>query len=268
MNFEDWKEKMQNNQQKQNTRSQTKPKNTQIKKQFANFGWLFYKGYFLDFTKDDYEDMLNETFTKSIKDKTDKIFDANFKLNTSPSPIKNIANQTFKLTTTYPGLLVGSGYMHELPNVKEQIQLGFDFDYTTGLPIIRGSSIKGALRSAFKHKEYIKEILDKDIDVKKLEESIFENSDIFFDAVVFKVKDKLLGDDYVTPHKDELKNPIPIRFLKVLPEVTFEFYFRLDDGDSVTKEDKANLFKEILLDLGVGAKTNIGYGKFKRSEKS
>jgi len=150
------------------------------------------------------------------------------------------------------------------------LALGFDFDYTTGLPIVRGSSIKGVIRSAFPtkdnslKKEYIQSIVGN-VDVEALKENLFENGDnIFFDAVIVKFKESLIDEDYITPHSNELKNPIPIRFLKVSPEVSFEFSFSFDDI-VISKEKKKKLVKQIILDLGLGAKTNVGYGKFEEA---
>ncbi|KIM08833.1 MAG: hypothetical protein KU29_03695 [Sulfurovum sp. FS06-10] len=85
---------------------------------------------------------------------------------------------------------------------------------------------------------------------------------------------KILSDDYITPHKNrdkktdeqgkllpnEIFNPIPLRFIKVLPDVEFLFDFILTDG-VISKEQKLQLFQTILVDLGIGAKTNVGYGK-------
>lgn len=184
-----------------------------------------------------------------------------FELQNNYETLFSIDNaQTFELTTTYPGLLVGSGYNH--PKLKENnddFQLGFFFDHTTGLPIISGSSIKGVLRSVFKHKEFMKDIYSKELD-----ESIFEdNKTIFYDAFIVRTEHqdkKIFGSDYITAHfSDEVdgafKSPNPIKFLKVLPEVTFRFQFSCDD-------EYRELFKSILLDFGVGAKSNVGYGKF------
>ena len=149
----------------------------------ANIGWLFYKDYFRDgpggINYHDRADTHNETVvqnkTKNIIRQKPQIVEENI-----------LGNIHFKATTTYPGLLLGSGNAHELPSVEGQAVLGFHFDYTTGLPVIQGSSIKGVLRSAFKHPEYIKELLNKeDIDISELEKEIFDNGDIFFDAVIF-----------------------------------------------------------------------------------
>jgi CRISPR-associated protein Cmr6 len=83
-----------------------------------------------------------------------------------------------------------------------------------------------------------------------------------------------MADDYITSHQNwnnlkmsPFQNPNPVRFLKVRSGVTFTFGFRLTDtviSDDLlfSKELKRELFKKILLDLGIGAKTNVGYGQF------
>jgi len=224
-----------------------------------NLGWLFYKDYYSAI-----EDWCEPTESKqAIAKKVDLLIAKAPKIEQS-NPLGNLH---FTATTTYPGLLVGSGYSHELPSVEGQAILGFDFDYTSGLPILRGSSIKGVLRSAFRHWEYIAEIVSSDSlssreAIEELESEIFDNGDIFFDAVVTRYGTGLLGDDYITPHGDDpLKDPKPLRFIKVMPNVTFGFDFELRDG-LLSGREKILLFAEILADLGIGAKTNVGYGKF------
>jgi hypothetical protein len=84
-----------------------------------------------------------------------------------------------------------------------------------------------------------------------------------------------LGDDYITPHKnrrrngipDTMVNPVPISFLKVLPGVLFRFQFELHDFRKekytlLSKAQVEQLFKNLLLELGLGAKTHVGYGQF------
>ena len=233
----------------------------------ANIGWLFYKNYFQDINYNNLTDKQNETI---IQDKVQNI------INQTPT-IQNqndenmLGNMHFQATTTYPGLLLGSGNAHELPSIEGQAILGFHFDYTSGLPIIQGSSIKGVLRSAFKHQEYIKELLNNiDININELEKEIFDNGDIFFDAEIIESDNfnKILADDYLAPHGDNpFKNPIPLRFIKVLPNIIFRFDFELFDG-IISKESKSKLFQNILEDLGLGAKTNVGYGKFNNFRKT
>jgi len=221
----------------------------------SNLGWLFYKDYFKGL---DYTNLASEQNSQLIKEKVQTLITQTATFDSS----EMLGNIHFKATTTYPGLILGSGNAHELPSIEGQAILGFSFDYTSGLPVIAGSSIKGVLRSAFKHREYIQELLnDEKIDVKALETEIFDNGDIFFDAVVVGAGTNLLGDDYLAPHKDALEDPIPLRFIKVMPNVTFRFDFELSDG-ILSKSEKETLFQKILSDLGLGAKTNVGYGKF------
>jgi CRISPR-associated protein Cmr6 len=210
------------------------------------------------------------------------------------------ANTTFELTTIYPGLLLGAGYSHPAlkdpnPNNKNDVsdfQLGFFFDHTTGLPVLPGSSVKGVLKSVFpkekfKYRDeklkYIQAIVadktkkDASFLTEDNWEEIFFGSvkakrkHIFFDAYISGVKSgcNLFEDDYITPHtKGIFKNPNPIRFLKVGPGVTFTFQFRLfnyndETGKVLLKAEEINeIFKKILIDFGVGAKRNVGYGQF------
>lgn len=167
----------------------------------------------------------------------------------------------FELTTTYPGLLIGSGYNHpKLKDSNDDFQLGFFFDHTTGLPVISGSTIKGILKSVIKNKDFMQEIYGTIIPLE-----IFEDKKTrFYDAYIVKTgnKDrKIFGSDYITSHysdepNGEFKDPNPIKFLKILPEVTFKFQFKCNPSYIDT-------FKKIIIDFGLGAKTNTGYGKFK-----
>lgn len=239
---------------------------------------------------------------------------------------------TLEFKTTYPGLLAGTGYNHDM-KASEFFKMGMSFDYTTGLPVIQGSSIKGLLRSAFPSiyekeaeinekernvynemkNERIKYILEKlnkieginkdiidEYFVLKLEKELFDgiisvkdkeynispiNRDTFFDAEINKEESKsnaILSEDYLAPHAEELKNPKPIKFAKVSPEIVFDFKFKLPEfysgviyeekSEKIIRENnikstltpiqKLELFKEIILDLGAGAKTNLGYGRF------
>ncbi|WP_295421679.1 type III-B CRISPR module RAMP protein Cmr6 [Sulfurovum sp.] len=225
----------------------------------ANIGWLFYKDYYRELNYIDLVNKKEEHNSKIIEKKVQNIIDAKPFLDEA----EIIGSTRFQATTAYPGLILGSGNAHEIPDVKGQAILGFHFDYTSGLPVIAGSSIKGVLRSAFKHPEYIQALLDdENVDVKALEEEIFDNADIFYDAHIIKADayGRILGDDYITPHSDPLKDPIPLRFIKVLPDVTFAFHFELGEG-ILNRSEKEMLFRKILEELGLGAKTNVGYGK-------
>ncbi len=259
----------------------------------SNIGLLYYKEYFkkLDFNN------LGEPLWKEFDNQ--KLF--SLRLNNDICPVQK-ENQIIELTTIYPGLLVGSGYIHEVGGFDNELKLGFFFDHTTGLPCIPGSSIKGVLRDAAEkatghYLEYIlAEIKDgkrklKDNSTKELAETfltenidkliggkksdfvkkVFDGEglpiyqrDIFFDAFPIasgNENGKFLSNDYITHHEHPLKNPNPVQFLKVLPQVTFRFEFLLKD-EIMPAALKLELFRQILLDLGIGAKTNVGYGQF------
>ena len=55
---------------------------------------------------------------------------------------KNFGIRTFKMKTTYPGVLIGTGNSHSA-GAKGEMELGFTFDYVTGVPYLPGSSLKG-----------------------------------------------------------------------------------------------------------------------------
>lgn len=270
-----------------------------------NIGWkynyAYFKGLKWEKLKNDKNDKIENPNIIMLKKKNEEIL--NFSLsNYRPNALDFLdrENDTFLLTTTYPGLIAGSGYPHEI-SVEGEFKLGCFFDHSSGLPVIPGSSVKGVLRSAFKHPDFIKElwkslsdekfrlVLTTD-EINRLELEIFEAEkfigkkkeekeklkpkdwDIFYDAVLEKGQGKFLGNDYITPHinrkdrrLDPFTNPVPLQFIKVLPEIKFRFQFDLKNSQvlpQVTKKHKTELFKSILLHLGIGAKTNVGYGQF------
>lgn len=223
--------------------------------------------------------------------------------------------EPFCLQVKYPGLLVGLGNAHAT-GAKAEVALGFTFDYVTGQPYIPASTVKGILRSAFKHPDYIacllKKICNADFDkkaIKTLEYEIFEGEyieenlslkekvkekypyasfeiqnrektkesfitlpifmrDTFYDAFIdfeetkSEDRDNLypIGKEAITPHgNNPLKAPKPLTLVKVKPGVVFKLCFNLFDG-MITSAQKQALFKSILKDIGIGAKTNVGFG--------
>lgn len=201
-----------------------------------------------------------------------------------------------------PGLLIGSGLAHGLPGSEEDVKTGLQFDYTSGLPVIPGSSVKGVIRSAFptikEDKEqsneadaeklnYIRSLIAdipefsslvlEDNDILELGNQMFNHGDIFADALLVgygtRMKQQVhvrqvLAEDYITPHTGgPLAQPIPIKIVKVAPGVTFAFCFKFNETKIGAKVVSASMKKAlcaaILQDLGVGAKTNVGYGVLK-----
>lgn len=195
----------------------------------------------------------------------------------------------FTLTVCYPGLVTGVGIIHEA-KVEGEFKLGLHLDYTTGLPVVYGSSVKGVLRSAFEVEDLMKVLLAvsgpklKELEsigqklakrpLKEWSALIFGNDqerdprssyhrDIFFDAIVCGVNrnGRFLASDSITPHgSNPLLDPTPITFVHIASGSRILFRFRLTDTGELTARDKETLFKAILMTFGAGAKTNVGYG--------
>ena len=234
-----------------------------------NLNYLFNKAY--------YRNLGNPKFEIDVKKFNTCIEKTKFDITDyKPSPFKDCQKIVMKIG--YPGLIIGMGNPHDVGKDfggNEEIKTGFSFDYTTGQPYIPASSVKGMLRSYFKeHRQAVSEIIKAKTDevfsqdeIALLESDIFDYNDIFLDAVVYW-GDKygyMLSSDYITPHDtDHIKNPVPIRILKINPGVRFEFRFLLNDhtinDETVTKDMLKDIFTELLSLFGVGAKTNVGYG--------
>lgn len=303
-----------------------------IEKSFpkGNIGLWYYRTFFSELYKTDTPDYtskiepIKKIFTEWLKEHYYPALKTKWQSYSNTQGTSQLSIDTdssFPLTTIYPGLICGIGYEHEL-GFENEFKLGFAFDHTSGLPYIPGSSVKGTLRSAFMHYDYMKSIFEnwnnnatecpaelKDnideicknlehISWEKLEKHIFDGiqyrkdkklktetilsaykRDLFFDAFISNTSKAnnglFLADDYITCHQNSkhpemspFTNPNPVRFLKVRSDVTFTFGFQLQDTEIETglvfsKVMKRELFKQILLDLGIGAKTNVGYGQFK-----
>lgn len=278
----------------------------------ANLGWLFYREYFRGFT---YPELPTDSQEKKrVNERTEKFFARkdrllydfmlqNYKNKTSYASLPVGRFSGFELVTDYPGMLIGSGYTHDISAVGAT-KMGFYFDHTTGLPTVPGSSIKGILRSAFPIRDrdakkeesqelakgkmaYLKtRLVEAGVDkrsvnddfVLALESQLFEGTlangkqipmpDRFVchDAVVIDAASELMGPDFITPHKKPATGePNPIQLIKVMPGVTFRFTFQISELVIGTTTLPATvllqLVKWLLFDLGIGAKTNVGYGQ-------
>lgn len=300
----------------------------------TNIGYLYNKGSFKKLRTID-----SVSLKEQIDINNEKIFDAKILecdyLGFKEDKSKDNGITRFKRATVYPGLLIGSGYNHDVNfdelgksfdgSKEASFKIGFSFDHISGMPFIPGSSIKGMLRSFFPNeykkdrgienftedqeckKKYIFDLLNSDSefteeDIDEIEEVIFSGvnkdgsrvepykRDIFFDAIPLCIENNqesnpnkkpktLFGSDYITPHVDKngdpapLKNPVPIKFLKVNPNVVYQFSFRFSDstlsnGVKLSKDKKTKLFKKILSQSGLGAKTAVGYGQFDDTAKN
>lgn len=286
-------------------------RNKTLQNRSANMGWLFYRNYYRDYEKNyriavqyHYKVRENKLSEKPrVRNKQELILQYvrnPYLLNTQLASmlpgnerVKQALGNEFrslKLVTQYPGLLIGMGLNHGTP-IKNDLKCGFQFDYTTGLPVIPGSSVKGVLRSYFPRLDakddnvdynklrctYIRSVLEmqdpelgklSDKDIINLTQQIFAPKcglgDVFMDAIITGgPSGRFMADDYITPHyKNLYKDPVPIQFIKILPGVEFTFFFRLSPFSIGNVDiDKLSLFKRILQDVGIGAKTNVGYGR-------
>ena len=249
-----------------------------------NIGKLFFKEYYegVDFGFALSDKPADSDSIAKVKDVNNTIKQS--QLIPIDRPIEGL--HTFTATILYPGLITGVGLVHYSKGIAGGYNLGMHFDYTTGMPIVYGSSVKGVLSSFFE------EFYDGEMDKKKLADAIFKGKDpnardgylpvyqrdVFFNAVITAVhkhktsngqsNQQFLVDDSITPHTGgPLKNPNPIAMLKIAAGCTIEFRFLLRDttiGNMTFRaNEKLNLFKRILGTVGVGAKTNVGYGQLK-----
>ncbi len=211
--------------------------------------------------------------------------------------IDSVRAQYFDLVILYPGLQMGLGYEHEKKdeNLTDFIETGFSLDYVSGIPYLPGSSLKGMLRSVFSAKkisdikspneEYIREILREilkpknkdddcknldDLDISALEKVLFETNDIYLDS--YPLPDDINGAnimalDYISHHKNEYGDINVNTLMKIKAGIKFRFNFKLEDsiinGVTISAEQKCEFFKKIIVDIGVGARTNVGFGKFR-----
>lgn len=228
----------------------------------------------------------DDKYDKTMHERSNTII--NFKFpdcNVFNLPEKELGIRSFNLFSAYPGIMIGIGNLHSI-SIEGAMQNGFTFDYVTGIPYLPGSSLKGLLKSAFPDKkffkakeQYIRSYLKngkKQVDIKGLKNHIFGSEDekspgkgIFygvFPDVNSADNHRLLTDDYITPHTDEFTNPIPVRMVKIKPDIKFIFKFSCvpykDEKNDIiiTVDDMCDLFQDIILDMGIGAKTNVGYG--------
>lgn len=235
----------------------------------ANANYIFNVSYLKDAVNNSDMAMINREAIKAMNDSVSKALNADVCVKT----LNGTSFETIQLKTEYPGTLIGTGNTHS-SGAKGEMELGFTFDYVTGLPYLPGSSLKGLLRNAFSYPEYIKEVLEDDnIDVKKLEtqlfgrmgESVLKNQARFLDSYIIggtkRCGMRYLGTDSITPHNGSpLQEPNPITMIRINPEVIFEFRFIPAKNALINSEEQKNLFRTIICDFGVGAKTHVGYG--------
>lgn len=161
------------------------------------------------------------------------------------------------------------------------MKTGLTFHYTYGVPIIPGSSVKGACRNAVEesdNKKLIEDIYGTSVEhaKHKTANGLAGGNVIFLDALPVPDKNNHLRMDVMTPHhtnyyeqrknyKDapDVENPVPVHFITVPEGTEFMFGFISKSPDlfkGVEKHFEAACF------AGFGAKTTSGYGWFQVKE--
>ena len=181
-------------------------------------------------------------------------------------------------------------------------ETGFILDRNTGLPYIPASAIKGVLRMAHTldlAEKYPEEIIctDNDFEFPDTHQSLLkyfgytdsktETKDVRGQLVLldaFPEKIPVLKQDIMNPHFAtyynaktatpplETESPVPLKFMAVEKGTSFKFrlfLLPLADGLQPTgclnDEDRIavlDMFKRAAEQLGFGAKTAVGYGRF------
>lgn len=221
----------------------------------------------------------------------------------------SLTHFSFMARTMGDGFLSGTGIPHDFgiptpdsqentPFAKGELLLGMYFDQTSGLPVLPGEALKGALRSIFEEQpETIVEILSEMNIIaypRKGEGDGILIHDLLNELFEFPKENKMSGSDTKKMTRDNFLTSFPVRsvnrggrflgidsitpeglphqspkasipFLKVLPGVVFQFNLVLVD-ELISKEDKLKLIKRLISEFGLGAKSRRGFGKFEFEE--
>jgi CRISPR-associated protein Cmr6 len=111
-------------------------------------GLFFQKYYFggINFDKEE-KYKKDKDIVGKIKDRNNVLLQFSELNNTLFFQLQD-AESKFTLKNIYPGIATGIGMKHET-GIEGELKLGLYFDHSSGMPCIPGSSVKGALRSAF-----------------------------------------------------------------------------------------------------------------------
>lgn len=153
------------------------------------------------------------------------------------------------------------------------LETGISTHHTYGMPMLAGSSVKGAV-AAYAEQIGLKE---KNIDVYRVLFGDEDNSGavIWHDAWWIPNSGKPFVEEIVTTHHqeyyngtqaqaDELENPIPNQ------QIACEgsFYFAVEAVNQAWATFATNLLLQMLENQGMGSKTASGYGYFQYDKKS
>ncbi|HNT96453.1 MAG TPA: type III-B CRISPR module RAMP protein Cmr6 [Thermotogota bacterium] len=154
-------------------------------------------------------------------------------------------------------------------------EVGFHFSRNYGLPVIPGTSLKGAFQHFLADEEYEIAARNKWFGVGTDDDDMDgeRGSIVFLDGlpvghvgyeldIVNNHFPDYYGDVPDSPPNDWY-NPIPVRYMAVSPGATIRFTLLLKGETGKVKEEIKKQFKAMLEHWGVGAKTAYGYGRFR-----
>ncbi|NLY39814.1 MAG: type III-B CRISPR module RAMP protein Cmr6 [Firmicutes bacterium] len=182
----------------------------------------------------------------------------------------------FRCYKTIWRFATGLGLNHPIEN-------GMAWHHTLGVPYLPGSSLKGLIRAWVEQwLEHSKDDINRIFGSQETgsnNEPIGVGSVIFFDAL--PVAPVRLTVDVMTPHYQKYysgneapgdwQDPNPIPFLTVADQQVFLFAVAPRKREAV--ENQSDLEKvlqwldQALENIGAGAKTAVGYGRFERCEQ-
>jgi CRISPR-associated protein Cmr6 len=158
------------------------------------------------------------------------------------------------------------------------IENGLTFHYPLGFPVIPASSQKGIssnYAALFKEKDRSNNDSDAlNIFGSPAEQEKGRGKVLFFNAFPTYHNNRILEADIMTPHYEpyytneggkppaDYYSPIPIGFFTIAAHVSFFFSMAaLSEGDLCIAW---SWLKNALYEMGIGGKTNLGYGRFNK----
>lgn len=179
------------------------------------------------------------------------------------------ARVQFTLTASSP-IAIGLGNASPL-------EVGLTLHHTYGMPILPGSALKGVCRRGARQLLREGKLSQKEFDYlfgTGGDTNAAVGAVVFYDAwyVPSSVQGKPFHRDVITVHHPgyygsrgkesptDFDDPNPVPFLVVKPSA--QFLFVLESRSNQWAEFTTNLLVWCLTNLGIGAKTNAGYGYF------
>lgn len=208
------------------------------------------------------------------------------RLNVRPPPAYRSAYLRWReLIDALPGARLGEATLASPLAIglgaQSPIEVGIRLHHTYGVPLIPGSTVKGFLRAQARAQQVEAEAMEvlfgTPPEVTPLRDGCFA----FFDAWLVPVDRPVLKRDVITVHHPkyyaerggrpghdvwptDFDDPNPVPFLTVRPGAKFLFALQGPEGGENWLDYLEELLTKGLAEVGIGAKTNAGYGRFEQ----